>query len=488
MWRVVAGRHRFEAARKIGFVEVPCVLYYGLTDEEECLLDRWDNEMDEEHKLVNFLDEAEHCKFLQKTKGWSVRQIAQNKNVNRETIRLRLKFADIPEQVKRIVRGDNHGCHLTERHMREVLKLKKTRHMILILKEIITRGEVGCQEEGECTVVPMKHSEILNRVAEILAMESRGEVAPEVVTIAVEIASAKEEASPESCPSSSAESIARKRDSSGDEVPQVANEEEAWQKEEQTAHNIQAAKGSLGVESEQRSTEAMKFDVVPRWLKWSSFPVRLGNLWDLFETLLKYEMRYKYSHSQNGKDDGFFYLETEENTPEGTFKHLGRLLRQQPKTVEKKLRILEKLGLVAIQKSALPKYPRFRICWEHLKMVYDLEAWEIPFDEGGLKHLPAAFSGPLEPTPMHTIWVRDGEVKEGLDPLGEKVRKGLKTLGASTRLLAKLHKEYPLGLLWRLLEELPSRTASYEQEHSQQVSKPLDFFLGCLRKEATRNT
>jgi len=49
-WRVVAGCHRFEAAKKAGLHQVPCFLYYDLTEQEECLMDRWDNEMDEERK------------------------------------------------------------------------------------------------------------------------------------------------------------------------------------------------------------------------------------------------------------------------------------------------------------------------------------------------------------------------------------------------------------------------------------------------------
>jgi ParB-like chromosome segregation protein Spo0J len=49
-WRIVAGCHRFEAAKKLELSEVPCLLYYGLTDQEECLVDRMDNEMDNLHK------------------------------------------------------------------------------------------------------------------------------------------------------------------------------------------------------------------------------------------------------------------------------------------------------------------------------------------------------------------------------------------------------------------------------------------------------
>jgi hypothetical protein len=49
-YRVVTGVHRFEAAKHIGLKEIPCFLYYNLTEDEECFLDTWDNEMDECHK------------------------------------------------------------------------------------------------------------------------------------------------------------------------------------------------------------------------------------------------------------------------------------------------------------------------------------------------------------------------------------------------------------------------------------------------------
>ena len=60
-YRVAAGVHRFEAAKKAGLKEIPCLIYYDLTEDEECFLDKWDNEMDESHKQIHFLDEAEHC-------------------------------------------------------------------------------------------------------------------------------------------------------------------------------------------------------------------------------------------------------------------------------------------------------------------------------------------------------------------------------------------------------------------------------------------
>jgi ParB-like chromosome segregation protein Spo0J len=58
-YRLVAGRHRYEACRRIELNEIPSQLYYNLTDEEECELDTLDNDLDEHHKPINFLEVAE---------------------------------------------------------------------------------------------------------------------------------------------------------------------------------------------------------------------------------------------------------------------------------------------------------------------------------------------------------------------------------------------------------------------------------------------
>ena len=43
-YRLVAGRHRFEACKRLGMKELPCLEFINLSDEEECILDRVDNE------------------------------------------------------------------------------------------------------------------------------------------------------------------------------------------------------------------------------------------------------------------------------------------------------------------------------------------------------------------------------------------------------------------------------------------------------------
>lgn len=61
-YRLVAGCHRYEACRRLELKEIPCQLYYNLTDEEECKFDRINNELDEHHKQFHFLKEKKRGK------------------------------------------------------------------------------------------------------------------------------------------------------------------------------------------------------------------------------------------------------------------------------------------------------------------------------------------------------------------------------------------------------------------------------------------
>jgi len=482
--RLVAGLHRYKGSILAELREAPCTQFEGLTPEEECLLDRLDNELDEDHKKAPFLAEAEHYRFLLEQRGWSQRQIAQTKGVSRTAVRWKLQIANLPEQVKALIRGWAHCAHLVEWHFREICKLKNQGHMILIIKEIISRGEAADQEEGDGTIVPMRHREILNRVAELLELESRGEVAPEVAEMVANSPQEPQELASETGTDLPTPSVTMSKESSGAIMARVPDEEEAALAQmRQERIEEQKARGPLGVASEERSTGAMKFDVMPRWLKWSSLPAALknGRLWELYEELIKYEMRYKYANQPKKADNGYFYIENRENTAEGAYKHLGRPLNLKAETVQKKLRKLEKYGLLEMQTSPLQPIPRFRIHWEHLKELYDRDAWQIPFEEGGLEDAPFSFTGPIEPTPHHTIWLRGGLVKEGVDQMGERAKKGLKALGASPRLQAKLFKEYLPELLVRSLEEMPRAIEQYEEQNKKQVKNKLEFLLGILK-------
>ena len=504
--RVVAGRHRLEAAKLVGLSHVPCVQYCGLTDEEETLLDRWDNEMDEEHKPVHFLDEAEHYRFLKKIKGWSVRQIARNKNTDRNTVFRRLKFAEISSTAKHLIRGVSHGRHPAERHLRDICKLKDPDHIILIIKEIIQRGQAEEAEEvdeGGVPVRAMKQKEVGNRVAELLKLESKED---ESLVKSEDIAATEPDtqqggqhvAHPTESPSEKSKSAENRtqptplvamqanRPSLPSAVGGLKDEEAALAEIHQQRIAKQMSNGSLGVDSEKRSTAAMKFDVVPRWLKCSSFPHKMKALWPLFEFLVRFEMRYLHGVTSTNKEDGYFFIGGSESSPEWTCQFLGRMLGLEPATVQKKLRALESYELIKVERANLPRYPRFQIRWDHIKKLYDEESWSISFEEGGLAQLPLEFSGQVEPTPLHTIWVRDGIVSQGVDHGVKETMEELKGLGASNKFARRILNENYLGTLRQVLVQLPSAMESYQERSGETIRKPLDFFLGCL-KAAKKN-
>jgi len=193
-YRLVAGRHRYEACRRIELNEIPCQLYYNLTDMEECELDRIDNELDEHHKPFHFLDEAEHYKYLRDVKGWSQRQIAEAKNISRAVVQYRLKISELSEEIKQIIRGGQHAVHFVERHVTELSKLTSIPHQILICKEIIGdngKTEIGTswnqfkKEEVQIKCTPptktMTQSDIEIRVNQLLALEQQGKIAEEAL-------------------------------------------------------------------------------------------------------------------------------------------------------------------------------------------------------------------------------------------------------------------------------------------------------------------
>ncbi len=498
--RVVAGRHRFEAAKLAGRTHIPCVQYFGLTDEEEVLLDRWDNEMDEEHKPVHFFEDAEHYGFLKERKTWSQRKIARVKGVSKGTTGWKLKIAALPEEVKAIVKGAHNECphcgHLVEAHFREICKLQKSGHMILIIKEIIERGQAEKEEtlnNLEVSVRAMKQREVANRVSELLELESREEKSPEVYDNSDNMV----KSTPASLPGGHhgdhpeegestenrfqpTSSVAMKTAPSSRPSSRGSDDDEflAELREQRIAE--QMSNGPLGVDSEKRSTAAMKFDIEPRWLKHSSLSKTNKPLWLLFVHLIQLEMRYKYGEESTNEEDGYFFIGGSESTPEWTYQYLGEILDLKPAIIQKKLRTLEKHELIRVERAELPRYPRFQIRWDHLKNLYDEEGWSISFEEGGLAKLPPDFSGQVGPTPLHTIWVRDGIVQDGIDRGVKETIEDLEKLGASSKFAHRILKENYFGTLRQVLAQLPSRMDDYQQKNGEEIRKPLDFFLGCL--------
>jgi len=188
-YRLVAGRHRYEACRQLGLKEIPGQLYYNLTDEEECELDTIDNQLDEHHKPVDFLSVAEHYRYLQDIKDWSIRQIAKAKNTSKSDVGRKLKIAYLSNEVKDIIMTVPPGGQLHEKYFREICKLSSIPHQILVCKEIIASNlppEESHKKFPELKYIPsvsMTQKDIESRVEELLAIEAKGEIAPEALQI-----------------------------------------------------------------------------------------------------------------------------------------------------------------------------------------------------------------------------------------------------------------------------------------------------------------
>jgi len=132
-YRLIGGRHRLEAARRLQMETIPALIFYNLTDEQECLADRINNERDGRHKPVSYFQEAEHYNFLHEVKGWTQRQIARVKNVSKTTVHNRLQLANISPAV--IKMSGQLIDHLPEKYAMELLKLD-TEQQELAFQEI----------------------------------------------------------------------------------------------------------------------------------------------------------------------------------------------------------------------------------------------------------------------------------------------------------------------------------------------------------------
>jgi len=450
-YRLVAGRHRYEACLRIELKEIPCQLYYNLTDIEECEFDRIDNELDEHHKPFHFLDEAEHYKYLRDIKGWSQRQIAEAKNISRAVVQYRLKISELSEDLKKIIRGGHHGIHLVERYMRELLKLSSIPHQILVCKEIMegqTDINVGTNQFQDqknevnlkCTPPKklMTQSDVELRVNQLLALELQGKIAGEAIPFVTDKAELEDLLSTSSNEHGnnsngigepvtgqvffenyysvndmsginakneySKQSQAKKI--SGNNKPAEENQEEP--KAEQLIFDIFATM------SDEREEKGVRFGVKPLWIKHSGLVRGLSSgAYLLLIELIENDFRYK------PKKDKFFFIKIDEQY-ENCIDFLSYVTGVKPVTLVKKI-LPELEKFVFCRKNDRLK---FQIKWDKLYEVYKNNAHRIPFDDGGLKNIPLDYNGWIRPTPYHAIYIENGVVKkieeDGQDISGNK--------------------------------------------------------------------
>ena len=450
--RVVAGIHRFEAAKKAGLEKVPCLLYCGLTEEEECLLDKWDNEMDEDHKEIHFLEEAEHYKYLRDTKGWSQRQVSKNKGIARGLVQWRLQIADLPEEVKLAVRGGQHVGHplpyFVERHFQEICKLKTKDAQLSICREIGTRGmmaDSGAKDDGGGTIQPMRQKEIEERVRELLAVEaSGGKIKP-------------------------------------GEMPAIPDKRKTGKPDiEQTDHEL--ALRIEGARNEKWSTTNMKFDLVPRWMKHAPIARAMSfTVWGTLRALIEYCMRYHPKGYEKGENQAFFIAGLDGH-PEDAYGILANAagISSAEKIEKRHLKELESRGYVKVEKARAPGYPRFTLNWDRIMEYYLRHAWQIPFREGGLKNMPQDFTGIIAPTPCHEVYITKGEIKSGIDYATKDTWERLiREVGYTPHMAWKVLNENDVAGIRKVLHEMPLHETKYRRQ-GKAIKNKKAFFLAAL--------
>jgi hypothetical protein len=441
-YRLVAGRHRYEACLRIELKEIPCQLYYNLTDIEECEFDRIDNELDEHHKPFHFLDEAEHYKYLRDIKGWSQRQIARAKNVSKGIVHYRLTISALSEEIKSIIKSAHHGGHLVERYMREILKLTSIPHQILVCKEIIGGDNKSLLEPAGSNdqkgVVDLKcnliqnyttQSELEARVKWLLALEEQGKIAEEAIPFVKDKAELENIFSNSSnFQGNNSNSKVKEDEVSGqvffkdyssvndnpererkNENPKQsqskktatsnkpAEEKKDKQKAEQLIFEI------FAMISEKREDNGLRFGVKPLWIKHVGLVKELscGAYLVLLE-LIENDFRYKPK-----KKDSFFFLTIDDNYADCVdyLSHVGGV---KPVTLVKK--VFPELERFVFYKKNDRLY--FQLKWDKLYEIYKNNANRIPFNDGGLKNIPSDYSGWIRPTPYHAIYIENGVIKK----------------------------------------------------------------------------
>jgi hypothetical protein len=394
-YRVAAGIHRLEAARKARLSELPCLLYYNLTEEEECLLDKWDNEMDEDHKPIHFLEEAEHYRYLKEVKGWSVRQIAKNKGTNKSIVGYRLQIANIPEEAKKII-GElsTRVDSFYEGYFRDICKLSKP-HITAICEEIAARRELaerGEKDQWGRPVVSMKQTEIKKRTDELLRLEKDGKALTKV-----------KEPAPTQMTLFDNEDTEEEQYIEKTVLVETAKGDETAE-EEIPARQAPKVHPELDLDmlyrSPDKNSRGLNLDRCVRWLKMAGLVRELGQTtYIVLRKIEEYDLWYRPN-----QDEPFFFGKSID-----PFALIGEQSGVEKEHLQKRsLPILKREGFINYWMENGIYW--FKLDWDKLMEIYRKKAYGIPFSEDGLQDIPPNFSGVIRPTPFHYIRIERGTV------------------------------------------------------------------------------
>jgi hypothetical protein len=377
--------------------KIPCQMFYNLESEEECELDRLDNKLDETHEPVYFLDEAEHLKFLQEKKGWSIRKISRHTGINKSEIGYRLQISKIPEEAKKYIRLSTRVDTFYEGYFREICKLKKDPHIIAVCAKIAERGELSKKKikgKDKKLIQPMKQSEISELVQEYLEKENQGLIETAIKTLLPQqlgLFPDEEEDVQEEYVTKTFD-IKETKEEAEEETPQLP------------PGPLPKVASEIIYKSPEGNFKGVYFERFPRWVKLSGLIKKLGYpAFMVMKNLGEYDLWY-----MAGKE-GTFYLSSEiygdplSILAEGA----GVTKSQVQKTILPKL---EEKGYIEYEMKNGRLECTFK--WDALIEVYRDVAFGISFKEGGLKDIPAHFTGIVKPTHFHHLRVIKGNVVE----------------------------------------------------------------------------
>lgn len=409
-YRVAAGVHRFEAAKRANLENIPCVLYRGLTEDEECFLDKWDNEMDETHRNIHFLDEAEHYRYLQDEKKWSVRRIAQNKNTNKNLVQRRLQIAFIPEEAKKIIKSVPPGVHFYEKYFRDICRLSDP-HIITVCKEIATRAEQA--EKGEkdqmgMPVRPMKQADIEKRVKELLRIENQGgrevRVREHIRQLSLLHLEGEDDTEKEYCTERTIIVPAEKTEETQRRIePDVAPSEPLPEVPSEAMHRY-----------DEKISRKLNMNRCVRWIKFAGLIKDMGSTnYILLRDIIEFDLWYR------ANEDMPFYLGEEAGGD--PFALLAGLAGVEKEHIQKRsLPYLKKEGFLDYWAENGVYW--FKLNWNKFAEIYLKRAYGIHYKHDGLKDLPADYSGFIRPTPFHYVRIENGKTApwNGDAPEGRK--------------------------------------------------------------------
>jgi len=380
-YRLIGGRHRLEACRRLGIEEIPALIFQDLTDEEECLADRISNEKDSRHKKVTYMEEARHCIYLKETKGWSTRQIARSKGISKSAVGRKIQLAKLPPKVQDIFMTVPFGtAEIPESHLQTICKLKAEPHQVMVCKKLIGDDIDQPSESTEQTknkTIPA--TDVKKMVKELLIMEAQGQIAEEAMKY---IRDEKVE---------NIDYIVTVE--TKEDINISATVDKAW---ELLTKNI------LKKITDERERLTI-YSTAPLWLKHckAASELTLSSFYLLME-LVSNDLRFKPDKKR------FFFIH-HGTAYENTEDYLSAILDVKSRTLKKKLLPSLDNYITYKKDGAIMK---FRVKWDELFELYLKHAHKIPFKEGGLSGLPEDFNGKLQPTPYHSIQIENGHVKQ----------------------------------------------------------------------------